>query len=472
MHKVKTKPIFSVFLLAVLIGCHSSDDDVLLKIERQKVKIDAIHKYITRRDLPLCTKTKLNSLIQELTADQLMLYDAYKQKYHHRDEVKAAVAAFQYNTCIEFFFKRHLVDSLITEKVLIDRYRALSLEYRAYHPFKKVRDDLYEDELARRRLMIEETVANYYQHLKVASMLRLLQPAFNRFLAHYNELYRNQTEKDSLAVNPAFVLESMLFDSALAQIKNRQYTRAWLIKTIKERQINVPTGVLSPTMFSNIIENLILEELIYNQAKSEKIDQEPAFRQAVQRYRDDIVLHLYQVENISNRIIAGEDSLRAFYKRNKEIRYLSPAAVEVWTIFIQDSLKASSILNKALRGEDFTKLFRRYNSRPVKNQGYLGYITSVDYGTIGKIAVAAGANRIVPELVPVGKFFVVIKTGRFIPATPLDYNKIRQQVSIDYAKERYESLRQQLALDLQKKYQTCIYYDKFYKYVEKIGAEN
>jgi hypothetical protein len=471
MDHVKIKQIFSLALLVFLVGCRPPAD-LLLKIERHNVKIDAIYNYLPRRDLPLYSKTQLDSLVQELLSDQLMLYDAYKQKYHQRDEVKTTVAAFHYNYCIEFFIKRHFIDSLITEKVLIDRYRALSPDYRDYHPFKKVRDDLYEDELAKRRLIIAEAVADYYQHLKIATMLRLLQPAFDHFLAQYNELVRNTARGDSLEAKPVSILESMHFDSAFAQIKNRQYNRTWLINLMKLRQIDLPRGVLSPASFYNVIETLILEELIYHQSKSEKFDQEPAFRQAVQKYREKTMLHLYQIENISKQIVALEDSLQAFYQKNIARRYLSPAAVEVWTIFAQDSLEAKSVLQKALQGQDFAKLYHRYNARPLKNQGYLGLITANDYGEIGKTALTAGPNCVIPKLVNSGKYFVVIKTGRFIPARPIDYQLVRKEVAKDYSKEKYDAIRSRLTQSLLQKYQTKIYLENLYQYVAKMGAEN
>lgn len=398
-----------------------------------------------------------------------MLYDAYQKDYPQRELVEKTVTAYRYNRLIEYYIESRIIDTLISEQDIIRRYRALSPEYRAYHPYKKVRGDLYKDELARRKIAIDEAVASFYRTIKAETMFHIIEPSFSRFVQKYNDLYRQKAE--SGAVTPLDLLGELTFDSSLAQIKNRTFDRQWLIETIQFRQINLPAGVLSPATFGDIVETLVTEELIFILAKKENLNREQAYLRSVKKYTDDFILHLYQIDNISNRISDSDDSLFAYYEKYKHVRYYRPPAMEVAVIFLADSQKAAQVLNRARKGENFTSLYQRYNSRSVSRNGYLGFITEEDYGLIGRKALQAQPHQILPELVPVGKFWAVVKTLRYQPAVPEMFEKVKPRVAADYSEENFRLRRMKIGAELITKYRPVVYSERFYNYVKALGEE-
>ncbi len=444
----------------------------LLKIEHQYVPVEAFYQIIPARDLPLYSHDHLQSLVNDFACDQLMLYDAYRQKFHKKPEVEQAVNAFRQNYLLEYYQKRFIVDSLITEKDLIRRYRSFSKEYQVYHPYRDVRPTLYKEALSAKRLLIAEKVVELYNNVKTRSMLHFFKPTFEHFVALYNENYQRVNKSNSGEISPLDVLATFTFDSFLAQIKGKSYNQRWLMKAIKERQINVPTGMLNVATFKNVFENLILDEIIIKNAQAAGLQREPEYRQTVKKFQDDMTLQLYQKEKISAKIINSEDSLRAYYEKQKNSRYMAPARAEVRAIFLNDSLKARQVLKKALRGENFDLLYRNFNTRTQPPKGHLGFITADDYGAIGKAALKSGPNRIYPEIVPSGHDYAVVRTLRFKDTQPLDYSSIKPRVATDYGEEQFQALRQKLFNGLKKKYHLTVYFDNLFKSSKRNEVSN
>lgn len=467
------RKIWLVLIISlVLLSTCEKRQVPLLKIEHHYVPVEAFFQIIPARDLPLYSHDQLQSLVNDFACDQLMLYDAYRQNYHKKPDVEQAVHAFRQNYLLEYYQKRFIVDSLITEKDLVRRYRSFSKDYQAYHPYRDVRPTLYKEALSAKRTLIAEKVVELYNNVKTRSMLHIIKPTFDNFVALYNDNYQRLNKNNSGEISPIEVLASFTFDSVLAQIKGKSYDQSWLMQVIKERQINVPTGMLNVATFKNIFENLILDEIIIKNAQAAGLRREPEYRQTVKRFQDDMTLQLYQKDKINVKIINSEDSLRAYYEKRKNSRYMAPARAEVRVIFLNDSLKARQVLKEALRGENFDLLYRNFNTRTQPSKGYLGFITSDDYGAIGKAALTSRPNRIYPEIVPSGHDYAVVRILRFKDAQPLDYSSIKPRVATDYGEEQFQALRQKLMNELKKKYHLTVYFDNLFKSSKRDEVSN
>ncbi|MBU0508762.1 peptidylprolyl isomerase [bacterium] len=127
--------------------------------------------------------------------------------------------------------------------------------------------------------------------------------------------------------------------------------------------------------------------------------------------------HLEKME-VTDKVNPTEDDEKRYYE-NHLAEFVQPEMRTIREIFIkEDSAKAARVRERALKGENFTKLARQFNEKESTkaDTGRLGPFEETRFGLIGKTAFIMQKTGEVSQVVPVGKNYSVIQLLEMIPS--------------------------------------------------------
>ncbi|RKY52970.1 MAG: hypothetical protein DRP89_06860, partial [Candidatus Neomarinimicrobiota bacterium] len=124
----------AAFFLLIFSQCgNKPEPDTLLKIESKYISVDKFYKSIPPKRFVNLTNAQKRDKVQSFAKKELMKYDAFKKGYYRRKDVVEKINNYKPEALRRLYLDRTILDSIITEKVLIDLYKNLGVEVRASH---------------------------------------------------------------------------------------------------------------------------------------------------------------------------------------------------------------------------------------------------------------------------------------------------------------------------------------------------
>lgn len=210
---------------------------------------------------------------------------------------------------------------------------------------------------------------------------------------------------------------------------------------VKEALSNLNEGQRSEVLKDmnsrrQILGGLIDQEVLVDEATKEKLDQDAAYKEALNTFRKQYLSSRVMQKNLSSKLT--ESAAKKFYENHKE-RY-STDQVHVMHILLPDEESARKVLGEAKAGNvDFQELAEKYSKDPSakNNRGDLGFIGRDRFvPEFTEPAFEAGEGEIIgPVKTTYG--YHVIKIIKKKLGKPLEYGEVELRVKND--------LRQQLA---------------------------
>lgn len=154
-----------------------------------------------------------------------------------------------------------------------------------------------------------------------------------------------------------------------------------------------------------------------------------------------------------------EDTLRAFYNREKPTRYATVDTVHVREIYVSDNSLAQELRKQLKKGTDFASLAKKNTQRPGYQEtgGDLGWFPTDRYGAVGEKATSMNTGEIAGP-VAVGTGWSIIKLIDEKPGESLSFDDIKGNVRKDYiSKYRPKRIEQNLNT-LENKYNSDLNY--------------
>ncbi|WP_297281158.1 peptidylprolyl isomerase [uncultured Anaerococcus sp.] len=123
--------------------------------------------------------------------------------------------------------------------------------------------------------------------------------------------------------------------------------------------------------FNVLADELVNQELILEDAKEKKYDEDDQFVEELNRVRDNMLKN-YAMHKIFEEVNISDDELKSYYEENKETLF-SPVSYTASHILVQSEDDANKILEEINDGLDFSKAADKYSIDPSgKNGGSLG----------------------------------------------------------------------------------------------------
>lgn len=133
--------------------------------------------------------------------------------------------------------------------------------------------------------------------------------------------------------------------------------------------------------YKQLVEQLILEEMLYSDAKENKMDEAKEYQAALEQLKKSLLAQ-YLVSNLMSNIDVSEKEVEEYYNSNKNA-FISGETVIASHILVDTLEKANDILKEINDGTSFADAALKYSNCPSKNSG----------GNLGQF----GKGQMVPE---------------------------------------------------------------------------
>ncbi len=444
-----------------------SDRVPLVRIGRRLIYADTFCRTLSPEEIATLSASDMRARLEDFAQNQLFLYSAYRQGLHKTKYIREQVNAFKTNALIERFLHKMIIDSIITENYLRERYRFLSQEYRLSHPYSKERSRLYQKALTANRHLFASRFDSLMRSTANQNKLVLDRQAIDSLTSIYNDNYIRRV-RDNGGDDPIAVLRSFDFAPVLAKAKSTKYDKAWLIKVLESRRIDLPPGRIGLPMMANIVNTVIIEDIFSRQARRMGLLRDRQLKDDLRSYTENLLLNHFKQNEFMGKITLNDDSLKAFYDQHAFSRYASPGRAEVQEIFISDSITAALVLKQLRQGANFSDLAKKHTERNRDKSlaGYIGYLAPDQYGEIGKIAQQLEPGTVHPRLIRSGNGYSIIKVFRKQRPEPKSFSAVKPEVINDYTESRLNFLQDSLEKSLSNRFTFIIYYQNLSKIIK------
>ena len=208
--------------------------------------------------------------------------------------------------------------------------------------------------------------------------------------------------------------------------------------------------------FDILTDELVNQELILQDAKENKFDQEEEFIERFEAVKNDMLKN-YAMHKIFNEVTINDDEVLDYYNKNKETLF-SPTTYTASHILVEDEKKAKNILEEIKNGLDFAEAAKKYSIDPSKDNGG-------SLGTFPKGVMVAEFQEGLDKL-SIGEVSEPVKSQFGYHLIKLDDKKVNEQNFEDIkdnVRSTYEMIKRQekyleLVNELYKKSEVKKYY--------------
>lgn len=156
-------------------------------------------------------------------------------------------------------------------------------------------------------------------------------------------------------------------DKILAKVNGKDITGEDYNIFINSLNPDLRKHLLNTEKNEEVIDELIHQELIYQDAKDKGLDKEEDFQKVLEKAKKSLLLNYYLGKMLSDIAITDKE-IEDFYKVHKE-HFNTPPTVRASHILVEDLEKAQEIYNKIANGADFSLEAKKNSTCPSKNKG-------------------------------------------------------------------------------------------------------
>ncbi|PHV71681.1 peptidylprolyl isomerase [Sporanaerobium hydrogeniformans] len=137
----------------------------------------------------------------------------------------------------------------------------------------------------------------------------------------------------------------------------------------------------SPEGQKQLVNELVMQELLYSDALSQDFDKEPAYLQALERMKKSL-LKQYAMNKLLTAVHVSAEEVKAYYEAHKDA-FKTPETASASHILVATEDEATHILTEIQNGLAFDEAAKKYSTCPSSAQG----------GALGEFT----RGRMVPE---------------------------------------------------------------------------
>lgn len=200
-----------------------------------------------------------------------------------------------------------------------------------------------------------------------------------------------------------------------------------------------------------ILNELVCQEMLYLDAKENKIDENEDFQKVVRKTTESL-LKTYAVGKVLESVVVTDEEIEKYYNETSD-KYNSPKSVNASHILVDSEKQADMISEKIKAGDDFAELAKEYSSCPSKNNG--GNLGTFHSGQMVKEfddAVFAMKENEISSPVKTQFGYHIIKLNEIIPEKKYSLDEIKDKVAADYKRVKEQKVYSEKLEELSTKY--------------------
>ena len=269
---------------------------------------------------------------------------------------------------------------------------------------------------------LNETARAYVEKLRENRKLVYNQANLDVFRKRVLDPTVSQTQ----ALGPMFTAEQKAL--VIATYKGGQATVDDLIQKVGSNTARVNWN--DPQSVSDLLHAIAEPKFLQDDAEAKGFYRKALRSPAVEAERRRAVTALLEKEEITDKAQPTAADERRFYETHLA-SFIQPEMRTVREIFFkEDSVKAVRVRERALRGENFTRLALKFNEKESTkpDTGRLGPFEERLFGLIGKTAFALKNVGEVSGVLRVGKSFSVIQLLDVLPSRTKTFEEVQADV--------------------------------------------
>lgn len=235
-------------------------------------------------------------------------------------------------------------------------------------------------------------------------------------------------------------------NKVLATVNGKEITQDVVMKFLNDLGPQTAMQFQSPEGIKKVVEELINQEMLYLDAKENKLEDEEEFKDQLEKFKEGLIKQ-YAVNKILAEVKITEEEMKEHFEKNKD-NFKNPESITSSHILVDSEEKANEIIKEINEGKSFEDAAKEYSTCPSKDQG----------GNLGESA----RGKMVPEFedaafaMEVGSLSQPVKTQ-------FGYHVIKLYDKKEATNSSYEEVKEQIrAQELGQKQQLA--------YIEKTNA--
>ncbi|MDU1954667.1 MAG: peptidylprolyl isomerase [Peptoniphilus lacydonensis] len=204
-------------------------------------------------------------------------------------------------------------------------------------------------------------------------------------------------------------------------------------------------------MNKEIINELIYQALLYENAIAKGMDKDEEFLQVVEKTKESMLKN-YALGKLLATVDVTEDEVKKFYEENKEA-FKEKESANASHILVSEEDKAREIYEKVKDGEDFETLAKKNSTCPSKEKGGdLGTFTRGQMVKEFEDAVFENEVGTVTEPVKTQFGYHIIKINEKNEGRDLEFDEVKDKIFSQLKRQKEQDLYNKKIEELKEKY--------------------
>lgn len=211
----------------------------------------------------------------------------------------------------------------------------------------------------------------------------------------------------------------------------------------------------------NYINNMTARRIIIQYGYDKGVPKNKSIKKAMLEIEHQQMVKEIDRIKVFEKSTPSDEECKVYYEKNMN-KFVFPSSAQVQEIMLTDSQKAQQVLAQLRNGKPFDELAKIYNERTTtKNKnGMLGYITSRQYGRIGKKANSMKKGE-VSEIIKMGSNYSIIKILDKKPEAQKSFEESLASIKKELRSQNNKAAREAWIAELREKIPVKIYMSNF-----------
>jgi len=255
----------------------------------------------------------------------------------------------------------------------------------------------------------------------------------------------------------AFISSSLVASDILATVNGKNITKQDAEAFVNATSPNAHFSQLNPAQQNMIKERLIEKVLFMELAKKEGIENDPEFKAAVEKIKEELLVNLWMKKQLESAIVSDSEA-KEFYEKNKA-KFKQKETVHARHILVKDEKSANEIIAqlKSLKGDalktKFIALAKEKSTGPSGPKG--GDLGNFSKGQMvpefSKAVWALKIGNITEQPVKTQFGYHIIYLEGKSDAKPVPYEKVKDKIIVSLKQQEFAKKVASVAKELKSK---------------------
>jgi parvulin-like peptidyl-prolyl isomerase len=255
----------------------------------------------------------------------------------------------------------------------------------------------------------------------------------------------------------ALLTSSLTASDILATVNGKNITKQDAEAFVSAASPKAHFSQLTPAQQNMIKERLIEKELFRELAEKEGLANDPEFKSALKKIKDELLVNLWMKKQLENAIVSDSEA-KEFYEKNKD-KFMQKESVHARHILVKDEKTAKEIANqlKGLKGEalktKFIALAKEKSTGPSGPKGGdLGNFTKGQMvPEFSKAVWALKVGEVTPNPVKTQFGYHIIYLEGKNAASTVPYEKVKDRIILSLKQQEFAKKVAAVAKELKSK---------------------